>query len=76
MEKITKEILKEAFPERPKEKYFKKYDFGLLIVIGGSDFYSGSPALAAMAAFRSGVGWSGSLLQRGQQISLPLFLQI
>jgi NAD(P)H-hydrate epimerase len=56
MEKITKEILKEAFPERPKEKYFKKYDFGLLIVIGGSDFYSGSPALAAMAAFRSGVG--------------------
>jgi hydroxyethylthiazole kinase-like uncharacterized protein yjeF len=56
MEKITKEILKEAFPERPKGKYFKKYDFGLLIVIGGSDFYSGSPALAAMAAFRSGVG--------------------
>jgi len=56
MEKITKEILKEVFPERPKEKYFKKYDFGLLIVIGGSDFYSGSPALAAMAAFRSGVG--------------------
>ena len=56
MEKITKEILKEAFPERPKEKYFKKYNFGLLIVIGGSDFYSGSPALAAMAAFRSGVG--------------------
>jgi len=56
MEKITKEILKEAFPERPKEKYFKKYDFGLLIIIGGSDFYSGSPALAGMAAFRSGVG--------------------
>jgi len=56
MEKITTEILKEVFPERPKEKYFKKYDFGLLIVIGGSDFYSGSPALAAMAAFRAGVG--------------------
>jgi NAD(P)H-hydrate epimerase len=56
MEKITKEILKEAFPERPKGKYFKKYDFGLLIVIGGSDFYSGAPALSAMAAFRAGVG--------------------
>jgi hydroxyethylthiazole kinase-like uncharacterized protein yjeF len=56
MEKITKEILKEAFSERPKEKYFKKYDFGLLIVIGGSDFYSGAPALSAMAAFRAGVG--------------------
>lgn len=56
MIKITKEILKSVFPERPKEKYFKKYDFGLLVVIGGSDFYSGSPALNALAAFRSGVG--------------------
>jgi len=56
MEKITKDILKKVFPERPKEKYFKKYNFGLLIVIGGSDFYSGSPALVAMAAFKAGVG--------------------
>jgi len=56
MEKVEKEILKEVFPERPKDKYFVKYDFGLLLVIGGSDFYSGSPALNAMAAFRSGVG--------------------
>jgi NAD(P)H-hydrate epimerase len=56
MIKITKEILKNVFPERPKDKYFKKYDFGLLLVIGGSDFYSGSPALNAMAAFRTGVG--------------------
>jgi NAD(P)H-hydrate epimerase len=56
MIKITKDILKSVFPERPKEMYLKKYDFGLLIVIGGSDFYSGSPALNAMAAFRSGVG--------------------
>ena len=56
MKKVEKEILKVAFPQRPKEKYFPKYDFGLLIVIGGSDFYSGSPALSAMAAFRSGVG--------------------
>lgn len=56
MQKIEKEILKKVFPERPKEKYFIKYDFGLLIVIGGSDFYSGSPALNALAAFKSGVG--------------------
>lgn len=56
MKEISKEILKEVFPLRPKDKYFKKYDFGLLIVIGGSDFYSGSPALNAMAAFKSGVG--------------------
>lgn len=56
MIEITKNILKNIFPERPKEKYFKKYDFGLLMVIGGSDFYSGSPALNALAAFRTGVG--------------------
>mgnify|MGYP001773057122 CR=1 FL=1 len=56
MIEITKEVLKEVFPERPKDQYFKKYDFGLLLVIGGSDFYSGSPALVAMAAFRAGVG--------------------
>jgi NAD(P)H-hydrate epimerase len=56
MKKIRKDILKEIFPERPKDKYFVKYDFGLLIVIGGSDFYSGSPALNAMAAFKTGVG--------------------
>ncbi|MDI6603247.1 MAG: NAD(P)H-hydrate dehydratase [Patescibacteria group bacterium] len=53
MKKITKNILKEIYKKRPRES--KKYDFGLLIVIGGSDFYSGSPALSAMAAFKSGV---------------------
>jgi len=52
MKEVTKNILKEIYKERPKES--KKYDFGLLIVIGGSDFYSGSPALSAMAAFKSG----------------------
>jgi NAD(P)H-hydrate epimerase len=56
MKKITKSILKKAFSKRAKNKYFKKYDFGLLLVIGGSDFYSGSPALNAMAAFAAGVG--------------------
>ena len=50
---VTKNILKDIYKERPKDS--KKYDFGLLVVIGGSDFYSGSPALAALAAFRAGV---------------------
>ena len=50
---VTKDILKDIYKERSRES--KKYDFGLLIVIGGSDFYSGSPALSAMAAFKSGV---------------------
>lgn len=51
---MTKEILKGLFPEREKGKYFRKYDFGLLLVIGGGEFYSGSPALSAMAALKTG----------------------
>jgi len=53
MVEVTKDILKKIYKPRPRNS--KKYDFGLLIVIGGSDFYSGSPALAAMAAFKAGV---------------------
>ena len=56
MEKVTPEIIKELFKEREKDKYYIKYEFGLLLVLGGSDFYSGSPALASLAAFRTGVG--------------------
>lgn len=50
---ITKSILKKIYKKRPS--IAKKYDYGLLLVIGGSEFYSGSPALAALAAFRAGV---------------------
>jgi len=53
MKEVTKNILKEIYKARPAD--VRKYDFGLLIVIGGSEFYSGSPALSAMAAFKSGV---------------------
>jgi len=53
MEEVTKNILKNIYPARPAT--VRKYDFGLLSVIGGSDFYSGSPALSALAAFRAGV---------------------
>ncbi len=52
MLKVTKEILKKVYPPRKKE--VRKYDFGLLLVIGGGQFYTGSPSLAAMAAFRAG----------------------
>lgn len=52
---IDKNILKDIFKERKKGVYQRKYNFGLLIVIGGSEFYSGSPALSTLAAFNSGV---------------------
>ena len=53
MLEVTKDILKTIYKERPQK--VKKYDYGLLLVIGGSEFYSGSPAFSAMAAFKSGV---------------------
>jgi len=53
MLKVTKGILKKVYRARPRDCH--KYDFGLMVVIGGGKFYTGSPALAAMAAFRAGV---------------------
>ena len=53
MIEVTKNILKNIYKPRPAD--VRKYDFGILIVIGGSEFYSGSPALSALAAFRAGV---------------------
>jgi hydroxyethylthiazole kinase-like uncharacterized protein yjeF len=53
MIEVTKNVLKNIYKERPAK--VRKYDFGLLLVIGGSEFYSGSPALSALAAFKSGV---------------------
>lgn len=53
MNNVTKDILKEVYPVRPPE--VKKYDYGLMVVIGGSEFYSGSPALIGFAGFKAGV---------------------
>lgn len=53
MIEITKEVLKKIYKER--KEGVRKYDFGLLLVIGGSEFYSGSPALSSLSAFKSGV---------------------
>ncbi len=52
MKEVDASILDSVYKERDKDS--RKYDFGMVIVIGGSDFYSGSPALSATAAFRSG----------------------
>jgi len=53
MLKVSKSILKNIYKKRPLTS--RKYDYGLLLVIGGSEFYSGSPALSGLAAFRAGV---------------------
>lgn len=53
MIQVNKTILKSIYKKRPKDA--RKYDYGLLVVIGGSEFYSGSPAFSALAAFRTGV---------------------
>lgn len=48
----TSDIKKIYFP-RPADS--RKYDYGLMLVIGGSEFYSGAPALAALAGLRAGL---------------------
>jgi NAD(P)H-hydrate epimerase len=55
MIEVTKDILKKVYAPRPTDIAVRKYDYGLLLVIGGSEFYSGSPALTTMAAFKAGV---------------------
>jgi len=53
MIEVTKDILKEVYQPRPQEVH--KYDYGQLVIVGGSRLYSGAPALNAFAAYRSGV---------------------
>ena len=50
--KITEDILKEVYP--PREKTAKKYDHGSVLLISGSQIYTGSPGISAMAALRAG----------------------
>jgi hydroxyethylthiazole kinase-like uncharacterized protein yjeF len=39
---------------RPRKASTRKGDFGRILVVGGSDIYSGAPALAGLAALRTG----------------------
>jgi NAD(P)H-hydrate epimerase len=52
MQFVTKSLIKKIYKKRPEESH--KGDFGNLLIIGGSKIYSGSPALVALAAIRSG----------------------
>jgi len=40
--------------KQPRILHAKKGDFGRILVVGGSDVYSGAPALTGMAALRTG----------------------
>ncbi len=46
------DIVNKFYPQR--EGGACKYDHGMVVVIGGSKFYTGSPALSALAALRAG----------------------
>lgn len=53
MIEIKKSILKKVYKKR--DLWSRKYNFGHLLIIGGSKWYSGSPAFNALSALRSGV---------------------
>ena len=52
---ITKAFVKKLLPPRPD--WSRKGDNGRLLVIAGSRTYTGSPALVALSAIRSGCDW-------------------
>jgi len=41
--------------QKPRPRESRKGDFGSLLVVGGSETYSGAPAMVALAALRTGV---------------------
>jgi len=49
---VGQAVVKAIYKKRQPDSH--KGDFGSVLVIGGSDIYSGSPAFVAMAALRSG----------------------
>ncbi|MBI4173666.1 MAG: NAD(P)H-hydrate dehydratase [Candidatus Aenigmarchaeota archaeon] len=52
MQSVDRSMVGKIYPPRPASS--RKGDFGKLAIIGGSKLYTGSPALVAMAAIRSG----------------------
>lgn len=53
MIEVTADILQKIY--KPRKLNVHKYDFGHLLVVGGSKLYHGSPALSALSAYRTGV---------------------
>ena len=53
VQKVSIRDIKKIYTDRPSE--VRKYDYGLMLVIGGSESYTGAPALAGLAGFRAGL---------------------
>jgi len=51
---VTTRDIADALPARGR--FTHKGDYGTVVVVGGSELYSGAPALAALAALRTGAG--------------------
>jgi len=49
---VTRDIIKKVYKKRKLEAH--KYQFGVVLVIGGSKLYHGSPLFNAMGAYRAG----------------------
>ncbi|MGB9727189.1 MAG: NAD(P)H-hydrate dehydratase [Nitrososphaeria archaeon] len=41
---------------KPRKSYSHKGDYGTVLVVGGCEFYSGAPTLAALSSYRTGAG--------------------
>ncbi|HZX49995.1 MAG TPA: NAD(P)H-hydrate dehydratase [Candidatus Paceibacterota bacterium] len=53
MVETSQALVKKIYRPRPAES--RKYDFGLMLVIGGSESYTGAPAIAGLSGFRAGL---------------------
>lgn len=51
-------------PILPRQKQTNKYDYGSILIIGGSLGFLGAPALSALAAYRTGSGLVTVLVQK------------
>lgn len=51
---VASRDVSDALPARGR--FTHKGDYGTVVVVGGSELYSGAPALAALAALRTGAG--------------------
>ncbi len=49
---VTEHIVREVYKPRPSDA--KKYDYGHLLVVGGSAHFTGAPQLVALSAMRAG----------------------